>query len=370
MPMTADPETSEAEPDPEDGPARRTRSDRCIDALQPFERVVVVSHVNPDPDSLASMLGIKALVESSQPGKRVILTVDGMIARSENRAMVELIPIPLVPVETVVTGPETAVVMVDTQPFTGRRFSEAARPQVVIDHHETGGVLDGVLFRDIRTHIGAASTMVTGYLIEQRVVVTPQLATALLYGIESETTGYPRESSSLDDGAQIWLFPRADKDLLAKIRNPKLPQSHFATFQHALANAFLYDRLVVSWCGAVTQPDIVAEIADFFVRFEEVDWSLAAGAFDGLLKLSLRAGELGCRAGEVLYTVVNGLGNAGGHDRVPAGPSCCPTSSRKPSNRSCARFAGGCSISCTSTSSTDDGCWAAARSYRRRDTKI
>ena len=107
-------------------------------------------------------------------------------------------------------------------------------PQVVIDHHDTGGVLEGVLFSDIRTHLGATSTMVTGYLIEQRVVVTPQLATALLYGIDSETTGYPREASSLDDGALIWLFPRADKDLLAQIRNPKLPQSHFATFQHAL----------------------------------------------------------------------------------------------------------------------------------------
>ncbi|HKI19760.1 MAG TPA: DHH family phosphoesterase, partial [Isosphaeraceae bacterium] len=243
--MTAD--SPIAEPEPE--LARRTRSERLLAFLANFQRVVVVSHVNPDPDSLASMVGIKALVESCQPGKPVILTADGMIARSENRAMVELIPVPLVPVETVDTGPETAVVMVDTQPYTGRRYSEAAIPQVVIDHHETGGVLSGVLFSDIRTHLGATSTMVTGYLIEQRVVVTPQLATALLYGIETETTGYPREASSLDDGALIWLFPRADKDLLARIRNPKLPQSHFATFQNALANAFLYDNLVVSWCG-------------------------------------------------------------------------------------------------------------------------
>ena len=100
------------------------------------------------------MLGIKALLDSAQPGKPVILTVDGMIARSENRAMVELIPIPLVPVETMTIDPETAVVMVDTQPYTGRRFSEAAMPQVVIDHHDTGGVLAGVLFYDIRASVG------------------------------------------------------------------------------------------------------------------------------------------------------------------------------------------------------------------------
>ena len=124
--------------------------------------------------------------------------------------------------------------MVDTQPYTGRRFSEAAMPQVVIDHHDTGGLLAGVLFYDIRASVGATSTIVTNYLIEKGVTVSPKLATALLYGIESETTGYPREATPLDDVALIWLFPRADKDLLAQIRNPKLPQSHFATFQTAL----------------------------------------------------------------------------------------------------------------------------------------
>ena len=315
--MTADPQSTESVSEPEF--ARLTRSDRLLAVLSQFRRVVVVSHVNPDPDSLASMLGIKALVESDQPARPVILTVDGMIARSENRAMVELIPVPLVPVETVTTDSETAVIMVDTQPYTGRRYSEAAMPQVVIDHHDTGGVLQGVLFSDIRTHMGATSTMIAGYLIEQRVVVTPQLATALLYGIESETTGYPREASSLDDGALIWLFPRADKDLLARIRNPKLPQSHFATFQHALANAFIYDKLVVSWCGTVSQPDIIAEIADFFIRFDQVDWSLAAGVFDDKLRLSLSAGSLGARAGETLHNVVNGLGSAGGHDKRAGG---------------------------------------------------
>ncbi len=317
--MTAEPQSMETGPGAETDPARRNRSDRLLETLAPFARVVAVSHVNPDPDSLASMLGVKTLIEACQPGKPVILTVDGMIARSENRAMADLIPIPLAPVESVNVDTGTAVLMVDTQPHTGRRYSEAAMPHVVLDHHETGGVLNGVLFSDIRTQLGATSTLVTGYLLEQRVMVSPGLATALLYGIESETTGYPRESSSLDDGALIWLYPRADKDLLARIRNPKLPQSHFATFQNALANAFLYDNLVFSWCGAVSQPDIVAEIADFFIRFDQVDWALSAGVFDGQVKLSLRAGQLGGRAGEVLQAVVNGMGNAGGHDRRAGG---------------------------------------------------
>ncbi len=303
---------------------RQQRSERLLATLAPFSRVVLVSHVNPDPDALACMLGLKALVDHSQPGKSVVMTYDGMIARAENRAMVDLIPIPLVAVGEALDGPETAVVMIDSQPHTGRRASEAAVPTVVIDHHETGGDLTGVSFRDIRPNLGATSTMITGYLLERHVAVSPSLATALLYGIESETSGYPRESSSLDDGALVWLYPRADKDLLAKIRNPKLPQSHFATFQHSLSNAFLYRDLVVTWCGPVTQPDIIAEIADFFVRFDQVNWSLAVGLFENLLKLSVRVSLLGGHSGDVLREVVNGLGTAGGHDKRAGGAIVLP----------------------------------------------
>ena len=300
-------------------PQRRVRSDRLLATLAPYSRVVAVSHVNPDPDSLASMLGIRELLQQCQPGKPVILTVDGIIARAENRAMVELIPIPLVPTESVRIDRETAVVMVDSQPHTGRRSSEAAVPQVVIDHHETGGDLAGVQFpRHPNPHGGVEHD---GHRLPAGTAgaVSPQLATALLYGIESETTGYPREASSLDDGALVWLFPRADKELLARIRNPKLPQSHFATFQRALSNAFLYRDLIVAWCGEVSQPDIIAEIADFFVRFDQVNWVLAVGLYEGGLKLSLRACALGGQAGEVLRDVVEGMGSAGGHDKRAGG---------------------------------------------------
>ena len=206
--------------------------------------------------------------------------------------------------------------MVDSQPGTGRRASEAVTPVAVLDHHETGGDLDGVLFRDVRANLGATSTMVTGYLLEQGVSVSPRLATALLYGIDSEVSGYPRESGPLDDGALVWLFPRADKDLLARIKNPKLSQDYFATFQHALANAFLYRDVVVSWCGVVPQPDIIAELADFFIRFDRVNWSLSIGLFGNLMKLSIRARLLGGHSGEVLRDVVDGMGTAGGHDKT------------------------------------------------------
>jgi nanoRNase/pAp phosphatase (c-di-AMP/oligoRNAs hydrolase) len=253
------------------------------------------------------------------PEKAVIMTVDGMIARAENRAMAELIPIELEPVERVEADAGTAFVMVDSQPRTGRRASEAVTPTAVIDHHETGGDLSGVAFLDVRGHAGATSTIIADYLFEHGCPIPPPLATALYYGIDSEIAGYPREAGPSDDEALVRLFPLADKDLLARIRNPKLPQDYFATIQRSLANAFLYRDVVVSWCGPVAQPDIIAEMADFFIRFDQVNWALAVGHFHGMLKLSIRVGLLGAHSGEVLRDVVDGKGTAGGHDKRAGG---------------------------------------------------
>jgi nanoRNase/pAp phosphatase (c-di-AMP/oligoRNAs hydrolase) len=309
-----------ASPAPYPVATRSRQSERFLATIAPYPRVVLVSHVNPDPDALASMLGLQVLVEARQPGKSVTLTLDGMIARAENQVMVDSLRIPLVPAAQVPRGPDAAIVMVDTQPSnTGRIGVEPERPQVVLDHHETPGALDGVPFRDIRPSVGATSTIVTGYLVEQGIPVKPRLATALLYGIESEISGYPREAGPADDGALVWLFPRADKDLLARIRNPRLPLSYFATFNHALANAFLYRDVIVTWCGTVPQPDIIAEVADFFIRFEQVAWVLAIGLFDRMLKLSARTDHIGGHCGEVLRLVVNGMGSAGGHDKRAGG---------------------------------------------------
>ena len=305
------------------------RSERFLATLADRDPIVLVSHVNPDPDALASMLGIQTLLAAKRPEKSVILTVDGIIARAENQAMVDFLGIPLVPIESVEISPQAALVMIDSQPNTGRRKSEAVIPLIVLDHHETPGTVDGVAFLDIRPDLGATSTLVTGYLLEQDVPVTKRLATALLYGIESEVSGYPREAGPADDGALVWLFPRADKDLLARIRNPKLPRSYFAAFQNALTNAFLYRDAVICWCGDVTQPDLIAELADFFIRFDQVAWAICAGMYDGNMKISARTDYIGGHCGEVLRAAVDGMGTAGGHDKRAGGAICLETAGGK-----------------------------------------
>src|SRR5262249_4451128 len=266
-----------------------------------------------------SMLGLAHLVEACL-GKPTRLTRDGPVSRAENRAMVDLLDIDLIPIESISWHGGEALVMVDSQPNTGRHNLDPCAPLYpVIDHHDPPGELDGVRFVDVRRTLGATCSLVTSYLMEQGIAVPPRLATGLLYGIETELSGYPREASELDDNALLFLYPLADKDLLARIRNAKLPQAYFGCLVQALQSSFIYDRLIVSWMNQLPQPELAPEVADFLMRFEEVEWVLVAGVYKDKLVLSMRSSAPHAQAGEMLRKVVGEMGRAGGHDRRAGG---------------------------------------------------
>ncbi|HZU38668.1 MAG TPA: DHH family phosphoesterase, partial [Gemmataceae bacterium] len=155
------------------------KSDRFLAGLEEATAVILVSHVHPDPDSLGSMMGLAHLVETCL-GKSTRLTRDGLISRAENRAMVELLDIELEAIEELEPEPGEAVVMVDSQPNTGRHtFAPNIPLHAVIDHHETPGQLDDVAFVDVRRGLGSTCSIVTSYLIEQDIPLPSRLATGL-----------------------------------------------------------------------------------------------------------------------------------------------------------------------------------------------
>jgi nanoRNase/pAp phosphatase (c-di-AMP/oligoRNAs hydrolase) len=305
------------------------RSDRFLAGLADASQVTFVSHINPDPDSLGSMLALAYLVETSL-GKTTRLTRDGLINRAENRAMVDELNIELVPIEEIEWQNGEAVVMVDSQPNTGRHSLDADLPlYAVIDHHETLGNVQGIPFTDLRRNVGATCSIVTRYLTEQDIGVPQRIATALLYGIETELGGYPREATPLDDSALLMLYPLADKEALARIRNARLPHSYFECILQALQSSFVYDRLIVSWVNELPQPELAAEVVDFLIRYEEVDWAFCAGVHQDKLILSMRTAQRQGRAGELLRQIVGKMGHAGGHHRRAGGiiqlPSTAPS---------------------------------------------
>jgi hypothetical protein len=64
---------------------------------------------------------------------------------------------------------------------------------------------------------------------------------------------------------------------------------------------------------------MAAQVVDFMIRLEDVDWAVCAGVFEDQLILSARTCLPRGRAGEMLRQVVGKMGCAGGHDRRAGG---------------------------------------------------
>ncbi len=296
------------------------RSDRFLAGLEEYHGVTVVSHVHPDPDSLGSMVGLAHLIETCV-GIPVQITQDGPICRAENRAMVDALDLDLTPINKIQWSDRQAVVMVDSQPKTGRHsFNGEANIYAVIDHHQTPGDLDGVPFLDIRRGVGATCSLVTKYLNEQEINIPEHVATSLFYGIETELSGFPREASAIDDAALHTLYPLIDKDMIAKIKNAPLPESFYETLLQALQSSFVYDKLLISWINELPTPELCSQCVEFLIRHEGIQWAICAGVHDSQLTLSLRTNLPHAQAGEILRNVVQKMGGrAGGHDRRAGG---------------------------------------------------
>ena len=290
--------------------------------LQAIERpgpLIILPHDNPDPDALASAATLRYIAKTLAH-KEAVIGLGGFVGRAENRAMVRYLNIPLVPVgDLPLSAAETVIALVDTQP--GRQnnsLPHGVPASIVIDHHPQYTSTAGVPFADMRDGYGATSTILTEYLRDTRLRVDTKIATALFYGIMAETQDLGREAAAPDMAATHFLYPHTNKRRLAKIENARVPREYFRVFREAIDRAVLYDRVVVSMLGDVQYPDMVAEVADFLLRLDQVEWAAAIGAFDGCLYCSVRTTNRDVNAGDMLRGVL-GSKSAGGHDMIAGG---------------------------------------------------
>jgi nanoRNase/pAp phosphatase (c-di-AMP/oligoRNAs hydrolase) len=308
-----EPQDSEP-PSPDGTTATEDRFDLApaLERLRGRESLLIYTHDNPDPDALAAALGLKRIIEYTTP-MRATLALGGIVGRAENRAMVEAIGIPLVPVERLDPGRFDTLAVVDSQPGTGNNSLPTDRPvDIVIDHHPPREDQGTALWRDIR-ELGATSTIIVEYLRELRVPMDTALATALFYALRAETRDLGREATHAERGAYLFLFPLVDYHVLARITQPKVPREHFAAVDRALRSARVWGDVVSVNLGAIAYPDLVAEVADMLLTYDGAKFVLCCGRFGNRVFLSLRTEPSESRAGSLMRQLIDTEGAAGGH---------------------------------------------------------
>jgi nanoRNase/pAp phosphatase (c-di-AMP/oligoRNAs hydrolase) len=286
---------------------------RLLDLELGEGEMLVLTHDNPDPDSLASAAGMKLLLERKM-GVSTTVAYSGIIGRAENRAMVKLLHMNLKHVSDLSLDDFRYVAIIDAQPHTGNSVLPPDRfPDIVVDHHPLREQTKKARFVDVREKLGASATIVTQYLRKAGVPIPRDLATGLLYGIRSETQDLGREAAEEDFDAYVYLFHLADTQKLAAISMPSLEPMYFTQLAHALDAMKMSDHVTIAHLESVMDPDSVPELADYTVRMEGIMWSLVTGQYERNIYLSIRSNDPAANAGEMMIQLLEGLGRGGGH---------------------------------------------------------
>ncbi|MFL5319238.1 MAG: DHH family phosphoesterase [Myxococcaceae bacterium] len=292
----------------------REKVERLIRTAKGHKRALILTHDNPDPDSMAAAVALGHILEK-KAGVESRVGYGGIIGRAENIAFVKVLRLPVSPMSQIVFEEYDLIGMVDTQPSVGNHALPARYPaDIVIDHHPLRDESLRVPFADVGGDFGATSTMLTEYLRAARIEPTVEVATALYYGIKADTRDLGRQTTASDVDSYLWLFPRMDKQFLARIEHPDLPRKYFRLYHSAYERAKLYGDAIITDLGEVYSPDMVAEVAERLMFMEDMRWSLAFGSYRSQLYFSLRTRDRRMNAGRLIREICEDKGgSSGGH---------------------------------------------------------
>ncbi len=285
--------------------------------LDSREKVGLLLQPDPDPDGIACGYALRAILGRKRTTAPLISF--GEVTRPENLALVEALGIDVRVISPEELDEMDGLVLVDVQPnvFGDDPPERLLDIDAVIDHHpERTGYRAGI--RDIRPHYGATSTIVTEYLRASNIDVGPRLATALLYGIKSDTQYLGRETGRKDMLSFSYLHASHSPALLRRIERPALPIDGLRALGRALAKSELRDGIHMLVLGRVRE-DVIPQVADMALQAEGAEWAVAVGQVGGNLVFSVRNVGYVQAAGEVVRAVVEGLGVGGGHRSMAKG---------------------------------------------------
>ena len=145
-----------------------------------------------------------------------------------------------------------------------------------------------------------------------------RVATALAFGIRTDTLGFTRDFNAVDIRALSWLNAWVDSDLLRSIETPPRSQQTLESFSEGLNNRILVGKTLIAPISQMPNRDALAQIADFLLPTADVDNVIVFGPRRGRIILSARTSNPNIHIGRLLAEKwPDGL--AGGHKALAGG---------------------------------------------------
>lgn len=288
------------------------------------KKFFICSHDNPDPDAIASAMGMRHILEFLDV-QDIDLVYCGEISHPQNRAMVNVLNIPLRKWRSTDEQNDAVYIFVDCVGQSQKNMSIHVDPTIVIDHHKIVPA-KGVL--SIHDEVGACATLVADLMFSiparesDGVALTcfdpdldgiKEIATALAVGIKTDTLDFRSETTS-DEDFQAYknLTKFMSDDKFTKIINYELPPYMFDFEEIAWRNKRVEPPTFITGLRYVDpkQADCIPYLADKYMRLPGVQTVVVYGIVGNSVRGSIRttATQIDCGA---LCDEIFGEGNGG-----------------------------------------------------------
>src|SRR5438132_9982243 len=273
------------------------------------DKVYILLQHDPDPDAIGSALALRELLGRNRATTPIVTF--GEVTRPENLAMIRLLDVQIDRINYDDLHKDGArLALVDVQP---PYFNQPlGRVDLVVDHHPRRTPFKA-RFADLRTNYGATSTIFTEYLRSIGMEPSQRLATALLYGIKTDTLFLERGSILADLSAFTFLYPFANKAMITRIERPALPREDLEALGRALSRLRLDNGVAVIHMGEINREDVIPQMAEFCLNIEGVEWGIVSGLVKDRVVISVRNVGYVKSAGEIMKKLYDDIGSAGGH---------------------------------------------------------
>lgn len=300
-----------------------TRLEKLVSVIQK-EYVYIQTHNFPDPDAIASAFGLQKLL--AHKGIGATICYKGKIDRYNTLKLIELLEIKLVNLEDIEEQlyEDDEIILVDAQKGNSNIFDMTGMEIVCVDHHPISSQSEKKInqgeyrFTDIRPGIGACATMIAEYFFENDIPMDKKMATALSYGIRSDTDKLSRGVSKLDMEMLYRLYDVSDQELIRMLENRELYFEDLIAYSKAIGNIRVFDKVSFAYTGENCPEALIASVSDFMLALVEVEFSVVYAIQQTGIKLSVRS-EGGYDAGKVISRALDGIGNGGGHAAMAGG---------------------------------------------------
>jgi len=280
------------------------------------EHVYIQMHNYPDQDALASAFGLQALLGIK--GKTTTICYNGQIDKYNTLKMIELLDIKIYDSNEFSMDEDDEIILVDGQKGNGNMEDLVGNEIACIDHHPVQDVT-GYRFYDIRSQVGACSSIIAQYFVENNIEFSTNVATALVYGLKMDTANLSRRVSNTDIDMFCHLYKKADLEILCSFENCCLRKEDLSAYQAAISNLKLHGRVGIAKIGDDCSEAIIGSISDFLLTLAEIDCTLVYSYRVGGLKFSVRSEAKTVDAGKIIKEALKGFGEGGGHATMAAG---------------------------------------------------